>query len=82
MGSLALLGFTVYMTVIWFKSGTKMIDEANDYLRLNGSMNDNKPIMKHPIYKKESISRTVYLRDLNEGFLKNALLPPYAGSPR
>lgn len=83
LGTIALFGFTVYMTVMWFKSGTKVINEANHYLQINASTSrPAPPVVKHHTHKRESISRSVYLRDLNEGFLKNSLLPPYAGSER
>lgn len=80
LGSILLLVFTIYMTITWFKSGTVVIDKANNYLRINAS--ESKPSMKQLPHTKQSISRSVYLRDLNEGFLKNSLLPPYAGSVR
>lgn len=78
VGFLLLLGFTIYMTFSWYNSETKVINKANNYPRINGS--ENHPSMKKVPIAKQSNSRSVYLRDLNEGFLKNSLLPPYAGS--
>lgn len=80
VGFLLLLGFTIYMTLSWYNSETKVINKANNYLRINGS--ESHPSMRKVPLVKQSNSRSVYLRDLNEGFLKNSLLPPYAGSIR
>lgn len=72
--------FTVYMTIIYFKSGGAL-DEANNYFHLNVT---DRPALEHVLDTRlnKSLSRSVYLRDLDEGFLKNSILPPYSESER
>jgi hypothetical protein len=87
MASLLMLGFTIYMTMMWFRSGSKVIDEADRYLRMNVTTesSDRPSHMMHGgklHLNKGSPSRSVYLRDLDEGFLRNSILPPYAKSQR
>ena len=80
IGSLVLFVFTVYTTWKWCRSGSKIMEVATNYPRINGTVHN--PMIKHTPRKKESSSRSVYLRDLQDGFLKNSLVPPYAGSER
>ncbi|KAL0140742.1 hypothetical protein V8B55DRAFT_1510080 [Mucor lusitanicus] len=77
-----LMGFTVYMSTIWVRSGHRMADKADEFLHLNITPKDAtlRHMEQQPIYLQKSTSRSVYLRDLDEGFLKNTIQPPYANS--
>lgn len=79
-----LLAFTVYMTTIWVRSEHRMADKADRLLHLNITHKDppRNNLEQQPIYLQKSSSRSVYLRDLDEGFLKNTIEPPYADSIR
>jgi hypothetical protein len=68
--------FVFYMTFVWFWSDTKVLEGPQSFL----NSNHTQPI---PVYiTTKSTSRSVYLRDLDEGFLKNAIQPPYAKAKR
>lgn len=74
--SLLLLCFALYISIIWFHSGAKVVQDADSFL----SMNISQPV---PVFiTNKSTSRSVYLRDLDEGFLKNTIEPPYARTNR
>lgn len=79
---LALIALTVYMSTIWVRSGHRMADKADEFLHLNMTLKDTSSLGQQPIYLQKSTSRSVYLRDLDEGFLKNTIQPPYANSIR
>ncbi|KAL7317917.1 SNF1-interacting protein [Mucor circinelloides] len=76
----ALIALTVYMSTIWVRSGHRMADKADEFLHLNMTLKDTSSLGQQPIYVQKSTSRSVYLRDLDEGFLKNSIQPPYANS--
>lgn len=72
--------FTVYMMMAWYKSASRLMQESNIQLQHNTTNNDN---IKYVLTTRSSHkSRSVYIRDLDEGFLKNSILPPYAKSER
>ncbi|KAL9545535.1 hypothetical protein MBANPS3_007111 [Mucor bainieri] len=82
-----LMGLTVYMSTIWVRSGHRVADKADEFLHLNITPKDSTALnhmkqqqQQQPIYLQKSTSRSVYLRDLDEGFLKNTIQPPYANS--
>lgn len=79
-----LLAFTTYMITIWVRSEHRMADKADSLLHLNVTHKDplRNNLEHQPIYLQKSSSRSVYLRDLDEGFLKNTIEPPYADSIR
>lgn len=72
--------FTVYVTIVYFKSG-KALEDATGYLHSNVT---DRPVQERQFGTRlsKSLSRSVYLRDLDEGVLKNSILPPYSQSER
>lgn len=80
-----LMGFTVYVSTMWVRSGYRMADKADEFLHHNTTPKGAFGTLLHvdqPIYLQKSTSRSVYLRDLDEGFLRNTIQPPYANSIR
>ncbi|KAI7892149.1 uncharacterized protein EV154DRAFT_419104 [Mucor mucedo] len=57
------------------------LEDATDHLQYNMT-STGKPLQNHAFGARlnKSLSRSVYLRDLDEGFLKNSILPPYSQS--
>ncbi|KAK4520326.1 uncharacterized protein ATC70_008459 [Mucor velutinosus] len=82
VGMFVLMGFTVYMSTIWIRSSHRVADKADEFLHLNITPKDTTVnyMNQQPIYLQKSTSRSVYLRDLDEGFLKSSIQPPYADS--
>jgi hypothetical protein len=74
--SLLLLCFAMYMSIVWLKSGAKVVEEAHSFLNSNFSQ------PPQVFITNKSASRSVYLRDLDKGFLKNTIEPPYARAKR
>lgn len=74
---------TVYMMILYFKS-EKALGDATDHLQFNNITESRGPTQDHVFGARlnKSLSRSVYLRDLDEGFLKNSILPPYSQSQR
>ncbi|KAG2234954.1 hypothetical protein INT48_005108 [Thamnidium elegans] len=71
--------FTMYMMIVWYRSSSRMMQESKGNLQHNTSAPEvNYRVETRPV--KKSKSRSVYIRDLDEGFLKNTILPPYAKS--
>jgi hypothetical protein len=69
------LGLTVYMTWTWFRSTSKTLERATN------AINNNQ--MDVPLRtEKKSVARSVYLRDLEKGFLSASIRPPYVDSQR
>ncbi|KAI8641777.1 hypothetical protein BD408DRAFT_433004 [Parasitella parasitica] len=79
---LFLLGCSVYMTTIWAQSGGGMLDKLDEFLHPNITCKDlpRAKLEQQPIFLQKSTSRSVYLRDLDEGFLENSIQPPFAKS--
>ncbi|GAN01488.1 transcription factor [Mucor ambiguus] len=77
-----LMCFTVYMSTIWVRSGHSVAGKADEFLHPNITSKETtlNYTEQRPVYLQKSTSRSVYLRDLDEGFLKNTIQPPYANS--
>lgn len=81
IATVVLFIFTMYMMIVWYRSSSRMMEETNGRLQHNISAPEvNYRFETRPV--KKSKSRSVYIRDLDEGFLKNNILPPYAKSER
>ncbi|KAI8890658.1 hypothetical protein K501DRAFT_236218 [Backusella circina FSU 941] len=73
LATYAFLGLTVYMTWTWFWSTSKTLERATK------AINNNQ--MDAPLRtEKKSVARSVYLRDLEKGFLSASIRPPYVDS--
>ncbi|CEP07785.1 hypothetical protein [Parasitella parasitica] len=79
---LFLFGYSVYMATIWIQNGYGIADEVNGFVHPNFTCKGDPHIKleQQPIFLQKSTSRSVYLRDLDEGFLENSIQPPFAKS--